>query len=840
VNVRRTGEGVPGAAEAAGPAAGAAAGSATAATLAPADGASVAPARCTLAVTGMDCAGCAETVEKALRRVAGVTAARADVVGGKVTVEYAADRVERGDLAGAVRRLGYGVAEDGLAAGRGDAAGASEAAGSASASRGASVAARAWSWWAARGRLVLVVVAGVLWAGSLAAGLAWGGGGVSAVLAIGAIGVGGRYIVPRGLEAARSGSLDMNFLMSLAAFGALVIGEYQEAATAMFLFALAQLLEARSMDRARHAIRSLMELSPAEATVVRGGREARVAASSVTVGELVVVRPGEKIPVDGRVRAGRSAVDQAPITGESIPVDRAAGDEVFAGTLNGEGVLEVESTRAWSDTTLARIIHAVAEAQATRAPSQAFVERFARVYTPAVVGLAAAVMVLPPLAGVGAWGEWFYRALVLLVVACPCALVISTPVTIVSALAGAAREGILIKGGLHLENAGRARVVALDKTGTLTEGRPEVVEVLGLNGASPGEVLRLAASAESRSEHPLARAVLRRAMAEGIAASPALDTMALPGRGVRARVDGRTVYVGQARLFAELGSDDGPAAAILDRYGRDGRTAVLVGATSDGADDDAPPEVLGVIAIADRVRAHAPAALRALHDAGIRRVVMLTGDHRGTAEAVARELAGTAGPGDGAGARRPGRAVDEVLAELLPEDKVAAVRRLRAEHGTVLFVGDGVNDAPALAAADVGVAMGSAGTDVALETADIALMADDLARLPVAIRLARKAEGIIRANIAFALLTKAVFVGLAVLGVATLWMAVLADMGASLAVIGNGLRARRTNYELRTTNYEYGLAVGEAGGGVVRPASAAGSPAARPNDTVSRTGAPSS
>jgi Zn2+/Cd2+-exporting ATPase len=752
----------------------------------------IAPARCTLAVTGMDCAGCAETVEKALRRVAGVSAARADVVGGKVTVEYAASRVERGELAGAVRRLGYGVAEDGPEAGRAEveaagAAGARAVGAAASATRAGFVVGRASSWWTARGRLALVVVAGVLWAGSLAAGLAWGGGGVSAGLAMGAIVVGGRYIVPRGLEAARSGSLDMTFLMSLAAIGALLIGEYQEAATAMFLFALAQLLEARSMDRARHAVRALMELSPAEATVVRGGREARVAAASVVVGEVVVVRPGEKVPVDGRVQAGRSAVDQSPITGESIPVDRAAGDEVFAGTLNGEGVLEVVSTRAWSDTTLARIIHAVAEAQATRAPSQAFVDRFARVYTPVVVGLAAAVMVLPPLAGLGAWGEWFYRALVLLVVACPCALVISTPVTIVSALAGAAREGILIKGGLHLENAGRARVVALDKTGTLTEGRPEVVEVLGLNGASPGEVLRLAASAEARSEHPLARAVLRRATAEGIATSPAADTTALAGRGVRARVDGRTVYVGRARLFAELGSEDATAGPILDRYGADGRTAVLVGATPDGADDDAPPEVLGVIAIADRVRANAPAALRALHDAGIHRVVMLTGDHRGTARAVARELGGTGDAGTG----RRGWGVDEVLAGLLPEDKVAAVRQLRAEHGTVLFVGDGVNDAPALAAADVGVAMGSAGTDVALETADIALMADDLARLPVAIRLARKAEGIIRANIVFALLTKAVFVGLAILGVATLWMAVFADMGASLAVIGNGLRAGR-------------------------------------------------
>jgi len=476
--------------------------------------------------------------------------------------------------------------------------------------------------------------------------------------------------------------------------------------------------------------------------------------------------------VDGEALTGTSSVDQAPITGESLPVEKETGDEVFAGTLNGEGALEVRSTRPAADTTLARISHSVEEAQASRAPSQTFVDRFARVYTPVVVATAFLVFVLPPLLGLGTWGEWFYRALVLLVVACPCALVISTPVTVVSALAGSARRGILIKGGLHLENAGCATVVAMDKTGTLTEGRPEVVEVVALNGADSREVMQLAAAGESRSEHPLARAVLRRAEADGIVPRAALQTSAIPGRGVVARLQSQHVYVGSERMFSELGTISEETSATLQRFRGEGRTAVLVGVAAVG---DASPAIRGALALGDRIRPQAAAALRALHAAGVDRVVMLTGDNEGTARAVARALG------------QPG--VDEVRAGLLPEDKVAAVLELRRGGGRVLMVGDGVNDAPALAAADVGVAMGSAGSDVALETADIALMADDLSRLPDAVRFARKAESIIRANIAFSLLTKAVFVILAIAGVATLWMAVLADMGASLLVIANGLRA---------------------------------------------------
>jgi Cd2+/Zn2+-exporting ATPase len=747
----------------------------------------------------MDCASCGLGVERALYALSGVESVGVDVVGERVTVSYQAERVERGELASAIRRLGYRVAEGG-AAGRGVLSGGLFAGGGGALS---AVLGGVWSWWSGRGRLFLAAVSGFFWLASLASGHFVGAGSLTLGLALVSLAAGGRYIVPRGIQAVRYRALDMNFLMSIAALGALFIGEYVEAASAVFLFAVAQLLESYSMDRARHAVRSLMDLSPAEATVLRGGAEVRVPAATVMIGEVVVVRPGEKIPVDGVVVAGLSSVDQAPITGESVPVEKEVGAEVFAGTLNGMGALEVRSTLAAADTTLARIIHSVSEAQATRAPSQAFVDRFARVYTPLVVVVAAAVALFPPLLGLGAWGIWFYRALVLLVIACPCALVISTPVTIVSALTGAARRGILIKGGLHLENAGRARVVALDKTGTLTAGEPEVVDVVALNGTAPEELLRLAAAAERRSEHPLARAILRYAEEVGTAsaAAPAGSAAAengmagvgavagatgpagaaamtaLTGLGVRAEIEGELVYVGSERLFRELGAVDEAAAALIARHEAEGRTAVLVGgaAVAGGA-----PVVRGVIALADRLRPEAAGALRELHAAGIERVVMLTGDRPGAAAAVAEALGG------------PGAGVDEYRAGLLPEDKVAAVQALRDEHGKLIFVGDGVNDAPALAAADVGVAMGSAGTDIALETADIALMADDLSKLPVTIRFARKAERIIRTNITFALVTKAAFLGLAVTGQATLWMAVLADVGASLIVVANGMRALRT------------------------------------------------
>ncbi len=768
-----------------------------------------------MSVVGLDCASCAATVDRALRSVAGVEEVETDVVGERVTVAYRPGLVEEEELRAAVRRAGYRVREEGSApvtsylvdglccatearqierklAGRADVRridfdfvqkrmtveggippahversvaelGMRASRESGGEGRGERLD-RQW-------RAAYTLVSGICWAGALIAFHVLGAHAIGVAASLAAIVAGGRYIVPRGLRAAKSLALDMNFLMTIAAVGAVIIGEYLEGASAMFLFSLAQWLESRSMDRARNAIRSLMKLSPAVATVVRDGREVRVAADEVAIGETVIVRPGERIPVDGEVAGGRSSVDQAPITGESIPAEKEAGAEVYAGTINGEGVLEVRSTRAAGDTTLARIIHSVEEAQASRAPSQAFVDRFARIYTPAVVATAAATAILPPLVGMGEWSAWFYRALVLLVVACPCALVISTPVTIVSALAGAARRGILIKGGLPLENAGRVKAIALDKTGTLTEGEPSVVDVIAL-GPDRGTLLEWVTAAETRSEHPLARAITRYAAHNGINPAPATEVTALPGRGVSARVGDRTVHVGTERLFRDLGVDERAIPESVRDLVERGRTAVLVG-TSPA--DETVPSIVGVIALTDRVRPSAPETLRQLRRAGVERIVMLTGDNSGTARAVAATLDG----------------IDEHRAELLPQDKVHAIRELRERYGSVAFVGDGINDAPALAAADVGIAMGSAGTDAALETADIALMSDALDRLPRTLAVARKAERIIRANIALSLITKGAFVVLAMFGWATLWMAVIADMGTSLAVIMNGMRALR-------------------------------------------------
>ncbi len=686
-----------------------------------------------LRVTGMDCAGCAVAIEAALTRLDGVRQVQVDVMRG--TVRVAGDKgVGKTDLTRAIRGAGYGVQATEVESNT------------------------------PTGRTVAAVLSGV----SLAIGLVlgWLDSPVPSTPfhAISLL-VGGWYVVPRGIRSVRAKTLDINFLMTIAAIGAAIIGEWAEAASAMFLFAVAQLLEGFAMGRARRAIGALMKLAPREAVVVRDGKESLVPVTDVAVGEIIVTRPGERVPLDGTVSEGRSALDQSPITGESMPVEKEPGSEVFAGSINGHGALHISVTHHAEDTTLARILHAVEEAQASRAPAQTFVDRFARIYTPAVVGLAFLVAIGPPLLADAAWLTWTYRALALLVIACPCALVISTPVTIVSSLTGAARDGVLIKGGGQLEAAGTITAVVFDKTGTITEGRPAVTDIIGIGGITSEEVLRLAAAVERLSEHPVARAVVAEAHKRGIVPPATADFEAIPGQGARATVEGRVLYMGNVRVCESLGNCHDGAHSAIDGLEARGRTAVLL-TTDDVA--------LGVLGIADATREGAPEAIASLREAGVRRVLMLTGDN----ERVASEVAGAVG-------------MDDVHAGLLPLEKQEVVAALRRSGERVAVVGDGVNDAPALAAADVGIAMGGAGTHVALETADIVLMGDDLGQVPATIQRSRRALRLIKQNITFSLLIKAVFLALAVVGQATLWMAVAADTGASLVVIGNGLRALR-------------------------------------------------
>ena len=581
-------------------------------------------------------------------------------------------------------------------------------------------------------------------------------------------------------------SLDMNVLMTLAALGAMVIGEWLEGALVMFLFSLGNTLEGYTVNRARNAIRTLMDLSPREAIrLVReqgdqsGHRERqeRVSVAELQVGDLILVLPGDRISMDGVIESGISGVNQAPVTGESLPVERTAGDPVYAGTINGRGVLTVRVNRLAADNTIARIIRLVEEAQSQRAPSQRFVDAFARYYTPAVVGLAAAVAVLPPLAGMGGWHDWLYRALVLLVIGCPCALVISTPVTIVSAIASAARAGVLIKGGAFLERLGSIRAVAFDKTGTLTEGNPRVVaarcadhlvDPTALDCRRCSQMLANAAAVESQSEHPLAHAVVEEANRRGYdwSGNRVENVEALSGKGVRGQVNGETITVGSHR-FSHEQADGLPHEAdfceAIEAAQSEGGTVMVVDCSSCG--------VQGYISVADTLRPDAARAVAALKQAGIRHTIMLTGDNASTAAFIQSQVG-----------------VDEYRAELLPENKVAAIEELIAQHGEVAMVGDGINDAPALARATVGIAMGAAGSATALETADVALMGDNLMRLPFAILLGRRTLGILKQNIAFALAIKVVFFALALAGAATLWMAVFADVGASMIVILNGMR----------------------------------------------------
>ncbi len=644
---------------------------------------------------------------------------------------------------------------------------------------------------------------------------------------------GGVYVARAAVFSLRAHQVDMNVLMTLAMIGAAAIGQWSEAALVAFLFSLGTVLQVATLERTRRAISGLMQLAPPTANVLRpspdgnDSRETAVAVATIEVGDIVVVRPGERAAVDGVVVEGTAAADQAPVTGESLPVAKGPGDQVFAGSIVEGGSIHVRATAAASDTTIAKIVHMVEEAQAQRAPAESIVDRFASRYTPIVVALAAAVAFIPPLLG-ASFDTWFYRGLALLIISCPCALVISTPVSILAALARATRNGVLIKGGAYLEQMAGLKAVAFDKTGTLTRGRPAVTDVVPLNGASPRRVLVVAAALERYSEHPLARAIAEHAESAVVAAADAASAgatagapgapsiaeaacacstpgccsaaepaerrdhdwaetgakghhsapvhlseshgpdierfRAIPGRGVRAEVNGRLHFVGRPDLLGAHAADPGLTEAV-ERLERQGKTAVVVG-NEEGA--------LGVIAVSDPLRPGAREVVTELRALGIGDVVMLTGDNRKTAAAVAAEAG-----------------VTDVRAGLLPAQKVAAVAELRDRAGAVAMVGDGVNDAPALAAATLGVAMGAAGTDAALETADIALMGDDLSAVPETIRLARRTTRVIWQNIVFSIAVKAVFLVLAPLGLVSLWLAVFADMGTSLIVTANGLRLYR-------------------------------------------------
>jgi Cd2+/Zn2+-exporting ATPase len=711
----------------------------------------------TFRIEGLDCPDCALSVEKAVAALPGVSSAKLNFAAGTLVVSPRDGQT----IAPAIERVVHDMGHEARLE-----------------ESTQSQAPPNWQDWVRRNRRPLAMGAGgVLLLGALSASLAGAQSPLTASLYVLATVTSGFFAARAGWTALRrTRNVDMNVLMTLAAVGALFIGEYAEGAMVTFLFALGNLLENAAMDRARQAIRALMGLAPREATLLTPGHEGierQVPVEDLRVGDRILVRPGERIPMDGKIEAGHSAINEAPVTGESLPVDKTVGQEVFAGTINGAGALTLIVTRLAADNTLARIIKMVQEAQSQRAPSQRFVDRFARVYTPAVVGLAVLISLVPPLLGWGSLSHWVYNGLVLLIISCPCALVISTPVTVVSAIARAARDGVLIKGGAYLEQLGAIRVMAFDKTGTLTYGRPEVVNSDCGNHAGTRlaqdcldcqDLLAKAAAVESRSEHPLARAIVHHARNLGVDQryAPAEAVQATAGMGVAGLVNGHHINVGNHAFIHRNSQPENRLCAVVEQAEQAGHTVLVV--------EDQCCNERGYVAVSDGLRPDVAQVIMALERAGIHHTVMLTGDN----ERTARRVADQAGVG-------------AVRARLLPQDKMQAVTELQAKYGPLAMVGDGVNDAPAMARAAVGIAMGAAGTDAALETADIALMADDLTRLPFALGLSRRALKIIKANIILALAIKGLFLALALGGMATLWMAVFADVGMSLLVTLNGL-----------------------------------------------------
>lgn len=685
-------------------------------------------------VQGFTCTSCAGIFEKNVQNLPGVTEAKVNFGAAKITVAGSVT-IEQLEQAGAFENLKVTPERERIIE-------------------------RKAHFWASNWNIVLAVV--LMAAGYLLPSTG-GDDPLLPALAFGsAIIIGGYGLLLKGIRNLFRLQFDMNTLMTVAILGAAAIGEWGEGAVVVVLFAISEALERYSMNKARQSIRLLMDIAPKEALIRRGSEELTIDVDDIRVGDIMIVKPGQKLAMDGVVIRGTSTVNQAAITGESVPAAKTAGDEVFAGTLNEEGLLEVRVTKTVADTTIAKIIHLVEEAQAERAPSQAFVDRFARYYTPAIMAVAIGIAVLPPLLG-GDWDAWIYRGLSLLVVGCPCALVISTPIAIVTAIGNAARNGVLIKGGIHLEEAGRITAAAFDKTGTLTKGYPEVTDIALFTDRSEADMLSTAAVIEKHSQHPLASAIVRKAQQSNADLTSAVDDFqSITGRGVKATVDGVTYFIGSPRLFVDRRVPVSAAMHERIRMLQDqGKTAVVLGTEQD---------VLALIAVADAVRPSSRPVIEELHRMGVR-TVMLTGDNEAAALAIGKQAG-----------------VTEIQAELLPQDKLAYMKELRQSHPSVAMIGDGINDAPALAAASVGIAMGGAGTDTALETADIALMADDLRKLPYTIRLSKKTLSIIKQNIAFSLGIKLLALILIVPGWLTLWLAIIADMGATLIVTLNSLR----------------------------------------------------
>jgi len=583
-----------------------------------------------------------------------------------------------------------------------------------------------------------------------------------------AIIIGGFDLFKVGLKNLTKLDFDMKTLMTIAIIGAAIIGEWAEGAVVVFLFALSEALEGYSIDKARQSIRSLMDIAPNRATIRRGNETMEIDVEDVQISDIMIIKPGEKIAMDGEIVKGESSISQAAITGESIPVHKITGDEVFAGTINEEGSLEVRVTKHVEDTTIAKIIHLVEEAQAERAPSQQFVDKFAKYYTPAIMMVALLVAIVPPLFFGGDWSTWVYSGLAVLVVGCPCALVISTPVAIVTAIGNAANKGVLIKGGIHLEELGKLNVIAFDKTGTLTEGKPEVTDVINVSEISTNEILGISKAIEAFSQHPLASAIIRKAEKEHVDTYKAENFQSITGKGAKATVNNTVYFIGNPRLFEEMISIPSDTKQQIKELQLQGKTVMLLGTEQ---------EIKGLIAVADQVRKSSLSIIEKLKNIGIKKTVMLTGDNQAAGSAIGKQLG-----------------LSETKAELLPQDKLEVIKSLQDNYGRVAMVGDGVNDAPALATSTVGIAMGGAGTDTALETADVALMADDLEKLPYTIALSRKAMHVIKQNVSFSLAIKLIALLLVIPGWLTLWIAIFSDVGATVLVVLNSLRLMKTKY----------------------------------------------